>query len=311
MEVVSALTDKQHKKRKKSDMNWGLFFLSLPGLLFILLFIYVPMFGIIIAFKDFRYDLGFFGSPWVGFKNFEFLFSTEYAFRITRNTLFMNALFISTGLFFQVVFALMLSEMTRRSVKVYQTVMFFPHFLSWVVISYIFVGLFDMDSGLINSILKSIGQEGVFWYNEPKYWPWLLTLANIWKGAGYGAIVYYTALMGIDPEYYEASELDGATRLQQIRHISLPFLKPIVIIMLILAIASIFRADFGMFFQLTLDSPSLYPVTDVIDTFVYRNAFGDIGMGTAAGLFQSVVGLILVLTTNWIVRKVSYENSLF
>lgn len=299
------------KQYKAFKANRELFLISLPGLLLILLFAYIPMFGIIIAFKDFKYDLGFIGSKWIGFKNFEFLFSTEYAFRITRNTICMNLLFISIGLLIQVSFALVLNEMSRKAVKLYQTIMFFPYFLSWVVVSFIFLGLFDMNSGLVNNILSSIGVEGVFWYNEPRYWPVLLTIAYIWKSTGYGAIIYYTALMGIEPQYYEAAELDGATKPQQLRYISIPFLKPLITIMLILAIGGIFRADFGLFYQMTLDSAALYPVTDVIDTFVYRNAFADIGMGTAAGLYQSVVGLLLVLLSNKIVKSLNPEYALF
>lgn len=301
--------------KKKHIKNFGagkeLFLLSLPGILLFVIFNYIPMFGLVIAFKDFRYDLGFFGSKWIGLKNFEFLFHTEYAFRITRNTIVMNSIFITTGMIIQLSFALLLYELTRKAVKVYQTIMFFPYFLSWVVISYVFYGIFDMTSGLANNILKSFGMESIYWYNEPKYWPVLLTLAVIWKGAGYGSIIYYTALMGIDSGYYEAATLDGATRLQQVWYISIPFLKPVIATLLIVSIGTIFRADFGVFYQLPLNSAALYSVTDVIDTFVYRNAFADIGMGSAAGFYQSVVGFALVLISNKIIKIVSPENAIF
>jgi len=305
---VSSFVKKQVKDFVK---NKDLFFLSLPGLLLIIVFAYLPMFGLIIAFKDFRYDLGFIGSPWVGLKNFEFLFKTQFAWRITKNTLVNNFLFYSIGLVVQVGFALILYELTRKAVKLYQTVMFFPHFLSWVVVSYVVIGILDMDSGFANGILKALGMEPIFWYNEPKYWTVILVLSYLWKTTGYWAVIYYAALLGIDNQYYEAAALDGATRLQQIRHISIPFLIPLICIVLILNIGQIFRADFGLFYQVTRNSSALYKVTDVIDTFVYRNAFLDIGMGAATGFYQSVVGLILVLAANKAVKMINSENALF
>ena len=293
--------------------NKELFFLSLPGVIFIFIFCYIPMAGLVIAFKDFRYDLGFWRSKWVGFDNFKFFLTSDTFLRVTRNTVAFNLLFIFGTLAVSVVFALILNELSSRHVKIYQTIMFFPYFLSWVVVGYIFMALLDMDKGFFNTVLKGFGIEPIFWYNEPGYWPVLLMFANIWKGAGYFAIIYYTALIGINQEYYEAAELDGASKLQQIRNISIPLILPLVIIMLLLSIGKIFNADFGMFFQLTKDSAALYPTTDVIDTYVYRalTKTADISMASAAGFYQSLVGFIMVLISNALVKKLSSENSLF
>lgn len=293
--------------------NKELFFLSLPAIVFIFIFSYIPMFGVVIAFKNFRYDLGFLKSPWVGFENFKFLFQSQDAWRITRNTIGLNAIFIITTLIVSVIIALMLNELSRRSVKVYQTSMFFPYFLSWVVVTYVFVALFDIDLGLVNNILKGFGIEPIYWYSEPSYWPYLLTFATVWKQAGYYSIIYYTGIMGIDSSYYDAAAIDGAGKWQQVRRVTLPLLSPLIIIMLLLQLGTIFYADFGLFYQVTRDSGVLYPTTDVIDTYVFRalRSVGDIGMASAVGLYQSFVGFILVIISNWVVRRIDREKSLF
>lgn len=310
---MSGLNSRLLQEIKYFGKNKELFFLSLPGVLFIFIFCYIPMVGLMIAFKDFRYDLGFWGSKWVGFANFKFFLTSDTFLRVTRNTVVFNLFFIFFTLVVAVVFALILNELSPKLVKMYQTIMFFPYFLSWVVVGYIFTAFFDMDMGLINTVLKGFGIEPVFWYNEPGYWPVLLLIANIWKGAGYSAIIYYTALIGIDREYYEAAELDGASKLQQIWNISIPFILPLIIIMLLLSIGKIFNADFGMFFQLTKDSSALYSTTDVIDTYIYRalTKTSDISMASAAGFYQSVIGFIMVFISNALVKKLSAENSLF
>lgn len=300
------------KSMKDFKKNKDLFLISLPAVVFIFIFCYLPIGGIIIAFKNYRYDLGIWGSEWVGLENFKFLY-TDIITRVIRNTIGMNAIFIVTGTAVSVTFALMLFELGKRAVKVYHTVMFFPFFLSWVVVGFLFMGFFDMDRGLINNILKIFGQQPVAWYNEPSYWPAILTLVNIWKGSGYSAIIYYAVLTGIDNELFEAAILDGASRLQQVRHISLPMLVPMLTILTLLSIGRIFYADFGMFFFLTKDTGLLYPTTDVMDTYVFRSlrVLGDTGMSAAAGLFQSIVGFILVLASNYAVKKFKSENSLF
>ena len=288
--------------------------MCLPVLLLVFVFCYLPMFGIVIAFKEYRYDMGVFGSPWVGFDNFKFFFTSNDAFRITKNTLVMNTLFITFGTISSVAFALLLYEVNRRwAVKTYQTILLLPHFISWVIVGYMTYALFNPQFGIANQLLQNIGLEPVEWYSRPELWPPILTIASVWQSVGMNLIVYYAALMGIDSQYFEAATLDGATKWQQIRYVSLPTLYPLVIILTILAIGKIFRADFGMFYQLTRDIGALYPTTDVIDTYVYRalKSMGNISMSAAVGLFQSVVGFVLVVVTNAVVKKISPENSLF
>lgn len=298
---------------KYLKLNKELLFLGLPGILLIFIFAYLPMIGIVIAFKDFNYAKGLWGSDWVGFKNFEFFFTSQDAFRVTRNTLLLNIDFIIIGLISSVAFALMLYELSRRATKVYQTVMFFPYFLSWVVVGYIVFALLNMELGGVNTLLKELGFEPIQWYAKPKYWPVILTLAYLWKNVGYYSIIFYTGLMGLDSSYYEAAAIDGASKLQQIRKITIPLLMPLIIMMVLLQIGRIFYADFGMFYFLPKDSGVLYPVTDVIDTYVFRSlrVVGDLGMASAAGLYQSVVGFILVMVSNKIVKKINEENAIF
>ncbi|GIP31501.1 sugar ABC transporter permease [Paenibacillus sp. J2TS4] len=291
----------------------------LPGTIWFLLFSYLPMFGTVIAFKKFRIDPdGFFASimnsKWVGWDNFNYLFSTNSAFVITRNTILYNLVFIVLGLVTAVTAAILLSELANKKLaKFYQTGMLFPHFLSWVIVSYFVFTFLSADRGLLNNVLGWFNIDAVSWYNEPKYWPFILVFMSMWKGIGYGSIVYLAAIVGIDRTYYEAAMMDGATKWQQIRHITLPMIKPLMIILTIMNVGKIFNSDFGLFYQVPRDSGALYSVTNVIDTFVYRGlmTIGDIGMSTAAGLYQSAVGLVLVLLTNHIVRKIDEDNALF
>jgi len=291
----------------------------LPGTIWFLLFSYLPMFGTVIAFKNFRYDPnGFFSSifnsEWVGFDNFKFLFSTNDAFVITRNTVLYNAIFIILGLILGVGIAIVLSELANKKLsKVYQTGMLFPHFLSWVVVSYFVYTFLSADRGLINNLLEWFGGHPISWYNQSKYWPFILVIVNMWKGVGYGSIVYLAAIVGIDRTYYEAAMIDGATKWKQIRHVTIPMITPLIVILTILNVGKIFNSDFGLFYQVPRDSGPLFSTTNVIDTFVYRGltTMGDIGMSTAAGLYQSAVGFILVLLTNYIVKKIDKEYALF
>lgn len=291
----------------------------LPGTLYLLIFAYLPMFGSVIAFKDFRISRdGFFASvinsKWVGWDNFKYLFSTDSAFIITRNTILYNLVFIVLGLILAVTVAIVLNELTNKKLaKVYQTGMLFPHFLSWVIVSYFAFTFLSVDKGLLNNILEWFGVDAISWYNEAKFWPFIIVFANMWKGIGYGSIIYLAAIIGIDKSYYEAAMIDGASKWQQIRHVTLPTIKPLIIILTILDVGKIFNSDFGLFYQLPRDSGALYSVTNVIDTFVYRGlmSLGDIGMSTAAGLYQAFVGLVLVLLTNYIVKKLDPESALF
>ncbi|MDR6550099.1 ABC transporter permease subunit [Paenibacillus qinlingensis] len=293
--------------------NSGLTLLALPGLILIIILDYVPLYGLLLPFKQYQFDLGIWNSPWVGFRNFDFLFNGNVLFRVLRNTILYNLIFIVLGTIFAVGFALLLFELNRKFVKVYQTIMFIPYFISWVVAGFAFKALLDMDYGVFNQVLTALGKEPIMWYNEPKYWPVLIVAAAVWKGLGYGSVIYYAALMGIDAEYFEAAKIDGASRLRQVISISIPMLKPMIIMLMILHIGSMFYSDFGLFYNVTLNSTLLYPTTDVIDTFVYRSLIdmGDIGMSSAAGFFQSIVGFVLVLMTNFIVRRVNSENALF
>lgn len=293
--------------------NFELLLLTLPGILYFFIFHYLPMFGVIIAFKNYKYNLGILGSKWVGFRNFEFFFTSQDALRITRNTVGYGAAFIVTGIVFGVIIALLLFEIkSRLATKIYQTTMILPHFLSWVIVGYITYILLNPISGVFNQILVFFGSEPIQWYSNPKYWPYILTLSNIWKGVGMGSIIYYAALMGIDASLYEAATIDGANKWQQTWNISIPSLAPLMTILSILAIGNLFRGDFGLFYSLPMDVGVLYPTTDVIDTYVYRGLrTGDISITSAVGLFQSVVGLGLVVTTNLIVKRINPENSLF
>ncbi len=294
--------------------NMPFLVMGAPGLLLLVVFSYLPMFGVIIAFKDFRANLGIFDSAWVGLKNFEFLFRSPALARITTNTLVLNALFIFTGLVAAVGLALLLNEVRLKiAARAYQTVVFFPYFISWVIVGYFSFALLNSDNGLINRTLQSAGAEPVAWYSSPQYWPWILMLTHIWKSVGYGSVIYLAAMLGINQEYYEAAMLDGANKLHQIRYITLPHLAPIMTIMALLAIGRIFYADFGLFYYVTRDNSLLYSTTDVIDTYVYRalRVNADIGMAAAAGLYQSVVGFVLIVVSNWMVKRIDPERSLF
>ncbi|WP_199794963.1 ABC transporter permease [Paenibacillus faecalis] len=299
--------------------NKAMLFFVLPGTIWFLLFSYLPMFGTIIAFKEYRFSRDGFlasimNSEWVGLENFRFLFSTDDAYIITRNTVLYNFAFIVLGLVFSVALAIILSEIiNKRLAKVYQTGMFLPYFLSWVIVGYFVFSFLSYDKGVLNQILGWFGADPVQWYSEPKYWPIFLILISLWKGIGYNSVIYLAAITGIDKSLFEAAMIDGANKWQQIKSITIPMLKPLMTILTLLAVGKIFYADFGLFYQVPRDSGTLYSVTNVIDTYVYRGlkTTGEIGMSAAAGLYQSVVGFILVMTSNYIVRKYDRENALF
>lgn len=300
--------------QRNFQTNATLTLMALPGLLMLLVFAYLPMVGLVIAFKDYRFADGILGSAWVGFDNFRFLFGTDNAWRITRNTLVMNSLFISTGTVAALAIALLMNEVyTSWASKYYQTMLFFPYFISWVIVSYFVFGFLNGETGIVNKLLSALGQETVAWYREPQHWPAILVLAHLWQSVGFSSIVYLAGMLGIDPIYYEAAKIDGATKWQQIRYITLPLILPLIIILVLLSIGRIFNADFGLFFFVPRDNPMLYSTTDVIDTFVYRSLvqLGDISMAAAAGFYQSVVGFVLVVLANWFVRRINRDYSLF
>ncbi len=296
------------KANRKRNLTLTLF--ALPAIILLFLFNYLPMFGILIAFQDYRYDTGFFGSEWVGFENFAFFFNSNNAWIITRNTILYNAVFIVTVLVGAMIFAILLNEITNRKVvKIYQTVMFFPYFLSYAVVTFVVYAFLNMQYGVLNSFLEN----DIFWYNEAKYWVYILPITNFWKNVGYNTIIIYAALIAIDTSYYEAAAVDGAKRLQTIFRITLPLLSPTVIMLGLIMLGKIFYSDFGLFFMVPQNSGMLYPTTDVIDTYVYRSmtVLGDIGISAAVNAYQSTMGLILVVVANRITKKYSEDSALF
>ncbi len=294
--------------------NFELLLLCIPALAGYILFAYVPMFGLIMAFKDYKFARGIWGSRWIGLRNFEFLFRSVDLTRIVRNTVCYSLTFIFVGLLCNVLIALLLNEVAhnRRALKYYQTTMIFPNFLSWVIVGYVTYAVFNPSLGVLNQARNVLGLARLDVYMEPRYWPGILVFVNMWKGLGMGSMFYFAALIGIDESLYEAAKIDGANRLRQIFHISLPGLVPLMTIMSILAMGSVFRGDFGLFYQIPRDVSLLYEATDIIDTYVFRGLqSSNYGMASAVGFVQSVVGLFMVTAANAVVRKISPENSMF
>jgi putative aldouronate transport system permease protein len=298
---------------KEVIKNKVLYMMLIPGILVLLINNYLPMFGIIIAFKDWDYAKGLLKSPWVGFRNFKYLFRTNDALIITRNTVLYNVVFIIIALTVAVALAIAFNELlNKKASKFYQSVLFLPYFLSWVVISYLVFGCLS-SSGLVNQMLMRVGGHPINWYIHSKYWPYIIVFVNTWKWTGYDSIIYLAAIVGIDKSYYEAAAVDGATRIRQIIKITLPQLKPVITVLTVLKVGRIFTGDFGLFYNVPRNSGILFNVTNVIDTYVYRalTSLGDVGMASAAGLYQAFVGFVLVMLANYIVRKIDNENALF
>jgi putative aldouronate transport system permease protein len=292
----------------------------IPGLVYMLINNYLPMLGIVIAFKDLDYThRGLIGlikySEWVGLKNFNYLFSTSDAFVITRNTILYNAAFIVLNTTFAIGIAIFLNEIRHKlASRFYQSLLLLPFLISMVIVGYLVLSLLNVESGFINTrILPLFGIDPISWYSEAKYWPYILTIVNSWKGVGYLCIIYLAAIIGIDHEYYEAATIDGATKWQQIKNITIPLIAPTITIMTLLAIGRIFYSDFGLFYQVPLNSGPLQPATDVIDTYVYRGlmTLGDVGMSSAASVYQSIVGFVLVLISNYVVARRNRDQALF
>ena len=287
----------------------------LPGALYLLMDKYIPMSGLIIAFKKVNWRKGILASDWVGFSNFTYLFKTKDAFNITRNTLLYNLCFIVLGTVIAITIAILLNEITSKLFKqVYQTIILMPYLISIVVVSYLVFAMLSSESGFINNtIFKALGVKPISWYTEPKYWPFILVIVHIWKVFGYDCILYYATLVGIDHGYYEAAVIDGANRWQQIVHVTLPSLLPTIITLTLMSIGKIFYSDFGLFYQVPMNSGVLVSTTNVIDTYVYRALIeqGNISMSSAAGVYQSLVGFCVVMLSNWIVRKVDKDQALF
>lgn len=300
---------------KKLKRFWPFYVMMVPGLLYLIVNNYLPMFGLVIAFKRIDYRLGIFGSPWTGLSNFEYLFKTSDAWTITRNTIGYNVIFIILGTVLSVAVAILLNEIRGvRRKKIYQTLILIPYLISTVVISYLVFAFLSVDSGFLNnSVIRALGMDPVSWYSEPKYWPFILVIVYLWKSFGYSCILYYASVIGIDGALYEAAVVDGASRWQRIRHIILPSLRGTIITLTLMSVGRIFYSDFGLFYQVPMDSGLLYDVTNTIDTYVYRGLLklNDVGRASAAGFYQSIVGFVIVLGANFAVRRIDKENALF
>ncbi len=308
----------QYAQKKKMTVLFKKFLpvyiMALPGLVYLFINNYMPLPGLVLAFKNYNARNGIWGSDWVGFDNFKFLFATNDAFIITRNTLCYNLVFILINTVAAIAVAIILSELHAKIKKFYQSVILLPYMLSMVIVSYLVFAFLSTENGFLNnSIIKLLGMEPISWYMEKKYWPFILVLVNLWKTIGYNCIIYLAAILGFDKGYYEAAAIDGAGKWQQILKITLPLLRPTIIMMTLLAVGKIFYSDFGLFYQVPQNSGALFSVTNTIDTYVYRGLLelGDITLSAAAGLYQSVIGFILVLGTNLWVRRLDPDSSLF
>ena len=305
-------------KWRQFKKNVPLLSMSLPGAIFMIIFSYIPMTAIVLAFQRHRVTGTFFQSvmanEWVGLSNFELLFRMGDAQLIVRNTVLYNIVFITLGIVVPLIFALALYEIHSRFLsKLFQSVLFVPFFLSMMVITNIVFAFLNPNNGMINAMLYRWGFDTINFYIEPRWWPFLLPLVNIWRGVGYNMIIFLAAICGFDKSYYEASMIDGATKMQQITKITIPLLRPIIVILLILAVGGIMSSDFGLFYQVPRGSGLLFPVTQVIDTYIYRGMrnMGDFSVTAAVAFIQSVVGLILVVGTNLLVRKIDRESAMF
>lgn len=291
-----------------------IYVMMLPGVAYLFCNNYLPMFGILIAFKRVNWQVGLLKSPWAGVDNFRFLFQSKDAAVMIRNTILYNVVFIILGTTCAVAVAILLNEISKKIFKsVYQSLILLPYLMGWVVVSYLAFAMLSNETGFFNTMLRSMNLAPVRWYQEVKYWPYILVFVNLWKSVGFSMIIYYSGIVGISQEYYEAARLDGAGKWKQIVNITLPLLKPTVITMFIMSVGSIMASDFGLFYQIPKNQGMLYPATQTIDTYVYNAMMklGNISMSSTASVLQSVVGFVLVLTANAIVRKYEKESALF
>lgn len=314
MEQTAKAGRNANKKVRLIKRYIPVYLMALPGIIYLFINNYMPLPGLVLAFKKYSTKKGIWGSPWIGFKNFKYLFKTQDAWIITRNTLGYNILFIFFNVIIAVAIAILLSELTTKWKKLYQSTILLPHFLSTVIISYLVFAFLSAEHGFLNTrIFPVLGIEPVSWYTETKYWPFILVFVQTWRSVGYSCIVYMSTILGFDREIYEASAIDGASKWQQITKITLPLLRATIIMMVLLAVGRIFYSDFGLFYQVPQRSGILLSVTQTIDTYVYRGLLerNDMPMATAAGVYQSIVGFILVMSANLIVRKIDPDSALF
>ena len=306
-------TDKKTLK-KRFKRYIPIYFMALPGLLYLFINNYMPLPGLILAFKKFNAKKGIFGSDFIGFKNFKYLFATKDAFVITRNTILYNLAFIVVNTVLAVFVAIMLAEMTSKLKKTYQCLILMPFMISMVIVSYLVFGFLSSDNGFVNNtLLKALGKDPIKWYMEKKYWPFILVFVNAWKVTGYNCIIYLSTILGIDRGIYESASIDGCSKWRQITKITIPLLKPTIIMMTLLAVGRIFYSDFGLFYQVPQNQGALFSVTNTIDTYVYRGLLelGNMSMSSAAGLYQSIIGFILILSANLAVKKIEPDSALF
>lgn len=313
--VWKGMVKNLNKKKKVDWKRWIPFYImGLPGMIYLIVNNYMPMAGLQIAFKKFNYRDGMWASAWNNFENFTYLLGSNDVVRIIRNTVLYNIVFIILGVVLGVTVAILINEVVSKAAKqFYQTIILLPYLMSMVIVAYLAYAYLAPNSGMINSIISSLGGDKIDWYTNPKYWPFILTFINQWKGIGFGMVLYLSSILGISKEYYEAAMLDGASKWQQIKYVTLPLIKPTVVTLLILNCGNIMRSDFGLFYQVPQNSGLLYSVTDTIDTYVYRMLMinNNIGVSSAAGFVQSVVGFVLVVAVNLIIRKIDKENALF
>lgn len=303
------------QKKSSGQKHWTLILFMVPGLVYLLINNYIPMAGIMLAFKKVNYTLGIFKSPWCGLSNFKYLFKTKDAAIIFRNTVLYNLAFIVLGTAAAVATAILLGEVKKKKLlKIYQTSILLPHILSTAVIAYLAFAFLSKDSGFLNNgIIKHLGGEAISWYSKPKYWPFILTFIQLWRSVGYTTIMYYATLVGIDTSYYEAAVIDGASTWDQIRYITLPCLKTTIITLTIMNLGRMFYSDFGLFYQVPMNNGLLFNATNTLDTYVYRGLLelNDIGRASAACFIQSVLGFVLVWGANALTRKVDPDSAVF
>lgn len=303
---------KKNKRKERIKSYIPLYLMMLPGMIYLIVNNYFPMFGILLAFKKINYAKGIFNSPWVGFDNFAYLFKTKDALIMIRNTVLYNIVWIGLDLVIAVFVAICMNEIAKRRVaKVIQPVICFPSMVSAVILSFLVYAFLSVSYGYFNTVF--FPNNPISWYTEAKYWPLILTIVHIWQNAGQSSIIYMASIGGIDKGLYESARIDGATKWEQIKYITLPLLKPMIIMMLLLSVGRIFNSDFGLFYQVPLGNGMLYNTTQTIDTYVYRALMvnNNVGMSLAASVFQAVIGFVTVLISNLLVKKVNPENSLF
>ncbi len=291
------------------------YIMALPGFIYMLINNYIPMFGIVIAFKKLNFREGIWGSPWAGLDNFRFLFASNDAWVITRNTILYNVAFFICGTIVAVSLAILINEIQARFFKkAYQSLILLPYLMSWVIVSYLAYAFLSAETGMFNKgIIEPLGGQGINWYQEKKYWPFILVFVNIWKGVGYSMIIFLSSIVGISQDYYEAARIDGAGKWKQITKITLPLLRPTVITLFILSVGQVFRSDFGLFYQMPRNSGTLYSVTRTLDVYIYQALMknNNYAMSSAASVYQSVVGFVLIVLANQVVRKYESGSSLF